>query len=91
MPTGILLSYRDMQKVRKVFTRSVMHVVKRAHKVSDAAQDEEGTTETVLELFTVYTAQQLKDGIYLNMELAGKPVKRVPSSARVHPPFFIHW
>ncbi|XP_036845205.1 uncharacterized protein K02A2.6-like [Oncorhynchus mykiss] len=37
----ILLSYRDMQKVRKVFTRSVMHVVKRAHKVSDAAQDEE--------------------------------------------------
>lgn len=47
----------------------------RAHKVSDAAQEEKGKTETVLELFTVYTAQQQKDVIYLSMELAGKPAK----------------
>ena len=42
--------------------------------MSDTTQEEEPTVETVLALLTVYTDQQWKDGIYLNMELDGKPV-----------------
>lgn len=43
----------------------------KAHNVSE--EEEDGEFETV-ELFTLCTAEEKKDGIYEKMELAGKPV-----------------
>lgn len=43
----------------------------KAHNVSE--EEEDGELETA-ELFTMYTADEKKDGIYGKMELAGKPV-----------------
>lgn len=43
----------------------------KAHNVSE--EEEDGELE-IVELFTMYTAEEKKNGIYVRMELAGKPV-----------------
>ena len=40
----------------------------------ETADSEDGDDDE-LELFTVYTAQGKKDGIFVSMEISGKPVK----------------
>lgn len=42
--------------------------------VTGETDDADDCKDDVLDLFTVYTAQGIKDGIFVKVELAGKPV-----------------